>query len=1119
MARRTERRGTRSLNRLMVLVAGGMLAVFGFAGGVLAQDAAVQFDTSSPGELTGAVTIPSPCGGNEEPPCTDTFEIDLAVGTESKRALVVGVALNNSFSNGWSIAGMTWEVGSTSETLTRVQGSDNTVHTRRVEQWDYLEQASGDGTIIVTVQGPAGGSTAWVAGAISLWNVTTRGPNSCDTPQSGQEDSYPFRSLSRTYIRNGDVDFLAVEGDNNASPDSPQTERWWAWTGTGDSTDLLGAGSTQPGLANATNFSWVLDYDSSWVICAVDYRPYEPTLAEVTEYSAVPTARGTLIRWQTAYEFDNLGFRVLRENADGSRTAVTPSLIAGSALFAGRGMPLSAGRSYQWLDASASRGSTATYWLEEVSLSGNSAFHGPISAPATVSALGTSFLAPEVEDNSRLLGALGSRPAATQASVASSRAVRRIVPSTWSAQAAQWRLASTAAAKMAVRGEGWYSVSKSELLAAAFDPGDDPAALRLFVQGAEVAIGVNDGGDGHFDAVDAIEFYGTGQDTPYTDARTYWLVRDFEAAQPPLRIAQAAATQGGAGPTTYEATVERKDRTVYFAALMDPTRDNFFGPVIADQPVEQALAVDHVAQGAGATGALQVVLQGATTIAHRVGVALNGHDLGEIAFTGVTNAQSTFSFDLSWLNEGTNTVRLVGLGGSSDVSLVDTLRLTFPRAPFATGDRVLLSAAPLVSTTVQGFTDAHIRALDVTRPGAVVELPVVVASSAGVFSATFTALDQAEVFAFTEAQTLRPDSITANGPSNWHGGSHRADLVIVTHPDFAQAAQRLAALRVQRGLATEVVSIEDVYDEFSFGAKDPQAIRNLLARSTAQWQQAPRFVLLFGDATMDPRDYLEQGAADFVPTKMVPLEVLKSASDDWFVDFADTGMPQMGVGRIPVRTRAEADAVVSKLEAYEAAAAGADWTKKAVFVADADDDDLRVKFTDATRSIEGHVPAGVAPSEIFSGTLGQAEARTQAINAINSGALVVNYVGHGSDTGWAGGGQLFSAADAMALSNGAKLPAVVALNCLNGLFEGTTGDSLAEAFLKAPNGGAVAVLASSALTEVEGQTELGTRFFDAALGSRLAVGEALMVAKAAEVRNGVRRSFLLFGDPSMKLKQ
>ncbi len=1130
MIRQTESRGILAVRLVLVLVAVGWFATFGAVGNApAANEAAVQLDATS-GVATGTVTIPSPCGGSGQPDCTGSFTIsDLTVGTYTHPALVVGVALNNSFANGYSVAGVTWVVGTTTQILTGVQGSDNTAHTRRVEQFEYIGQTSGAGTITVTVTGPAGGSVVYVAGAISLWNVTTRGPNSCDTPLSGNEDNNPFRSLSRTYVRNGDVDFIAVPGNLTASADSPQTERWNTCTGSCAASDLRGGGSTQPGAANTTNFSWTLSGSTSWVICAVDYRPYEPTLARLREYSAVPTERGTLIGWRTSYEVDNLGFRLFRENADGTRSAVTPSLIAGSALFAGQGTALHSGRSYQWLDTARSASGSDRYWLEEVSLDGLSTLHGPIlpeAGPSAVAALSTRSSS---DDDSSLLSAVGAAPRSIATATPAIPSARR---SDLLDREVQWQLAAMDAARIGVQGEGWYRVAKADLLAAGFDPGDDPAALRLFTGGVEQAISVVTGRRGHFDGDSYFEFYGTGLDTPSTANRVYWLVKDGIGKQAAKRIEMADSRKGTAGPDSYTASVERRDRILYFAALLDETRDNFFGPVITGDGAEQVLVLDRISSDQTPGPTLEVAIQGVTASAHRVGVSLNGEALAEVGFSGKLHKTATLSVSPSFLREGGNSVRLVALDGPTDVSLVDYVRLTYRRLAYASGDTVNVIASPLQAVTVKGFTTPQVRVVDVSRTDEVVELPVRVKSLADGYAVTATPvavyqgpgrpvpLAQNLLFAFAEERAKKPAWIDANSPSRWHESSNRADLVVITHRDLTGAADALARQRARQGLKTQVIDVEDAYDEFSFGAKDPQAIRDLLARAKAVWKKAPRFVLLLGDATSDPRNYLGGLMTDLVPTKLVPLEVIKSASDDWFVDFDDAGVPQMAIGRVPVQSAAEATAFVRKLVEYDTTPGGAEWTSRATFVADRDDDTSWFSFVDATRTMGGHVPAAFARTEILVGTMATSAAHESIVSALNAGPLLVTYVGHGTDTSW-GTGDLLTATDAMALSNGTQLPVVATLNCLNGLFEDPSKDSLTEALLKAQTGGAVAVLASTALTEPDSQLALGTRFYDAlfARSHTSTVGEALLLAKKSDVRGGVRRSFLLFGDPSMKLKR
>ena len=65
------------------------------------------------------------------------------------------------------------------------------------------------------------------------------------------------------------------------------------------------------------------------------------------------------------------------------------------------------------------------------------------------------------------------------------------------------------------------------------------------------------------------------------------------------------------------------------------------------------------------------------------------------------------------------------------------------------------------------------------------------------------------------------------------------------------------------------MDVEDVYDEFSFGAKDFRALKDFLKHAKENWVKAPRFVLLVGDATFDPRNYLGLGDFDYVPTRLI----------------------------------------------------------------------------------------------------------------------------------------------------------------------------------------------------------------------------------------------------------
>jgi hypothetical protein len=147
-----------------------------------------------------------------------------------------------------------------------------------------------------------------------------------------------------------------------------------------------------------------------------------------------------------------------------------------------------------------------------------------------------------------------------------------------------------------------------------------------------------------------------------------------------------------------------------------------------------------------------------------------------------------------------------------------------------------------------------------------------------------------------------------------------------------------------------------------------------------------------------------------------------------------------------------------------------------------------------------------------------ASTRSSIISAINSGAALVNYSGHGNVDVWTGA-PIFSSSDALSLTNGNKLPLVIVMDCLNGYFVAPNIDCLSESLLKAANGGAVASFSSSGLTIPIGQHEMGQQLIQLLYsGTPMALGDATRQAKQATNDIDVRRTWILFGDPTMKIR-
>lgn len=867
------------------------------------------------------------------------------------------------------------------------------------------------------------------------------------------------------------------------------------------------------------------------------------TESRLSSFSATQYDAGTVLSWKTGFEVDNLGFNVYRE-VSGQRTLVNSSLIAGSALVAGPKVALTAGNSYTWTDYVG--GASARYYLEEIDLAGRSVTYGPYTPTRAGGRVAKGVRSPVISGLTDATPPPDAQRQWTNTDAARTQLTRASGGASAAAQDKQRWLASRPAVKIGVRSTGWYRVPREQLTVAGLDVAADPARLQLYAGGIEVPIRI--GSDG------SLEFYGQGLDVQSTDTRVYWLVEGDTAG---LRTNAAhgasdapagnddvagpgglggAESDGGQtsgtsgitivpfdpptnGPEFFHYTVERRDRTVYFSGLQNGEAENFFGKVINSTPSSQMLTVRNLRQEDAQTATLEVSLQGLTAGEHHVSVTYNGATLGTIDFAGQTNKSAAFLVEGYMLREGDNEVQLVSTG-SGDVSLTDRLRLTYQHSMNADDDHLRFNV-PAGPVRVGGFSSPYIRVVDVTDPAAPFEVQIsddAVPDAHGGWSVRFNAAGAGgarELFAFADAQASQPASIVANAPSRWSvDAGQQADMVIVTHGDFAQRVAPLVAQREAEGMSVKVVDVEDLFDEFSYGAHTPQAVRDFLAWTRANWEKAPAYVLLVGDGSYDPRGYLGRGRYDLLPSKLVDAGAMETASDDWFADFDDDGISDVAVGRLPVRTPAEASTVVGKIisRTYDPA------QTSALMVADRDGAD-GYNFESATDGVQALLPAGTSVARVNRRAQDAATVRSQIVSGVNAGPLVVNWMGHGSIDVWTGDG-LLRGSDAPTLQNGSRLPLFVMMTCLNGYYEGTGLDSLAESVLKAEQGGAYAVWASSGMTEPSAQADANRELYRIifAEGGTVRLGDAVRRAKSATTDRDVRRTWVFFGDPSSRLR-
>lgn len=858
---------------------------------------------------------------------------------------------------------------------------------------------------------------------------------------------------------------------------------------------VITTATTDPNLSNNT----------STVISTIQ----SPTAVQIASFRALMQAGGgVLVEWRTRAEARNLGFHVYREDAQGHHR-VDPSLIAGSALLLSGGAPQHRGKSYRWFDLQGT--AQASYWLEDVDLNGTRTMHGPVTPESTGQPS-----SPRV--NAMLLSQVNRAGKIAPVRISRGGFIPPRAAGPGSVTLSSAMLDGMPAVKISVTSEGWYQVTRSQLISAGLAPGSDARTLQLFAEGIEQPILILGNQSGPLGANDAIEFYGTPIDTPFSGMRVYWLVNGTE---PGFRIpANSTEPSGREGPPAFPFTTTLEQRTTYFAALLNgENNDNFFGAVITSAPTDQDLTVVHRASQTGMAITLDVTLQGVTDQqAHAVNVEFNGSSVGELDFENQANFTQSFSIDAGLLHDGGNTVTLTALDGENDVSLVQSIALHYPHTYTADSDWLRAQAFAGSTITISGFANPQIKVFDITEPQNISQLTGQIQLSNSSYGITLGVprgypTDRV-LLAFSTDQLSAPAALTLHAPSSLAMQREGGDIVVITHPDFAAAAAPLVSWHESEGHQVALVTTDQIYDAFNYGEHSPFALRDYLHHAVRNWQTKPQAVLLVGGASLDPRNYLGFGKLDFVPSRMIETAAFKTASDDWLTDFRQNGFATIPTGRIPARNASDAALAISRIVDYEQGASAGSWQQQALVVAD---QNVGADFTSEANFAAIDMPKSLATIQILADGQDPGAVSQQILAAINQGALIVNYTGHGSEEQWSFA-DLFDDSSAANLSNSDRLPVFLLMDCLNGFFHDVYANSLSNELMFAPNGGAVAVWASSGFTNAPPQAQMDQALLNLlSANPAMPLGRAILQAKSGITDPDVRRTWILFGDPAMKL--
>jgi len=700
-------------------------------------------------------------------------------------------------------------------------------------------------------------------------------------------------------------------------------------------------------------------------------------------------------------------------------------------------------------------------------------------------------------------------------------------------------------AELRINNTGLVRVSHEDLLAQGINwSGVSASTLRLS-QGAG-ALALRYEGPATFGPGSAVYFFGQAvTDSDYTKTALYRL------------------TVGGTGSQTVSGAANgrgscKKNGDTRDVLIHNPNRgydltSAHSSPWYAQRVVRSNVALAGADEGftivgkvAGASGdRIEVGMWGGINYAaapdHSVRLLLNGTVIATQQFDGLAYQQISATLPPDVLRNGANTLRMELVGDTGlavDVVYLDNIRVEYTRSLNAVNNRVAFTnaAAPAANDStschgqsecskylISGLTSANVNVFRGRQDGSVEAInDVIVKSDGGGYEACFSVPDTSGDRYWIEPATgsvfaeISPKSAVVDPLSG-----AAANYLVISHGNFIDNLGPLVAARSQEGYSVRVVNVSDIYDYYNKGTVDPDAIGTAIA--DAYQRLGTRYVLLVGGDTYDYFNDLGGNSRSFLPTYYLPngTAVRFAPTDAPYADIDADGMSDLAIGRFPVRTTAELDALISKTLAY----AQGNHAGKLLKVSDRTDS---VPYADLLSGIDrvlgaGSLATNLSLNNYANNGAGVAQARSDLAAVVNSGYSLLAYFGHALPGSWSTAGLVTSPQVSSGLFSNASSPTVVwVMGCYGAYFTSPSGDDLAPALMLQPNGGgAAAVFGSSSLSDVNSQL-----FWMIALKQHLShqtVGESMRLAQrylreAGPQYADIATSGVLLGDPALQVR-
>lgn len=822
-------------------------------------------------------------------------------------------------------------------------------------------------------------------------------------------------------------------------------------------------------------------------------QPVVPLAVSLSSFHAERGGRGTVFEWTTDNEVGNLGFYLLG-NVNDEWVDISADLIPSKVIDSS---------SRQHYSYESDRSDAQSFLLVDVDVSGKARYHGPFGIGASdvsepPAQLHIDWPGVRAEHQSKV--------AARQAAVLS-----RGTPKT---------------ARLLIEADGLYRISYESLAASGFDFAGTPVtSMGLFDRNGAVPMAVVPNGQ-TFGPGMAIEFFGTESNSLYNKLNHYTLRTDRAGV-----LAEFDGTPPSGSPqTTYQETTRIENDLKYTVGSPngDPWYDTWVQAISGPATLNRSIAIEDLVPGAG-SASLGLGLWGVTywPVApdHRVKARLNGVELVDETFDGHAAWSHEVAIDPALLDTGANAVLELQLprdlpGAVYDIVAVDNYSITYPRrltTRSATPNRLYFSHPGAGSYRVDGFASDNI--VVYRREG--VRLQRLTGSSTrwngSSYEITFRGGGAADYFVQVDNTMLEPAVVPVPEPVDLAAGP--AKYLVIAHPDFISGVQPLVDYRVAQGYSADVVDVETIYERYSNGMVDPEAIRSYIAEAVAN--RATGYVLLVGGDSYDYRDRLGFGSLSFIPSLYAATDELidHAPVDPLFGDLNRDGTIDVPVGRLPVRTGSELAGIIAKVQEFESK----DYGNTILAATDKYDADQSVSFKALSDQLLQPLDGTWTITHADVETMGLAAAKQKVKDTLNEGTAYAQYFGHSSQTLWSFD-RLLQASDVGNLLNQGRPALVAQWGCWNNYVVDPQVSTMGSALLTAQDRGAAAVLGASTWTSTASDLALGNYFLPLVTQPGWTVGDVLLGAKRslASAQPGQHQSvqwgWTLLGDPLLVLQ-